>query len=101
MLKKKKKLYFLSKISIYFSLGLRKERQSYRISLDPRAKEKVKYFKTNEFSLLLWVILALLDPDPHPVDQNKCGSGSGSTTLEETVQNLPSKCGNLGIQYPV
>ncbi len=40
-----------------------------------------------EFSSLLWVILALLDPDPYPnpdpAIQNECGSGS--TTLVRTV----------------
>jgi hypothetical protein len=33
-----------------------------------------------EFSSLFWVILALLNPDPDPVDQNECGFGS--TTLK-------------------
>ncbi len=44
---------FLLKIAIYFSLGLHKGRPSYRGSLH-----------YPNFSLFLWVIFALLDPDP-------------------------------------
>ncbi len=56
----------------YLSLGLHKERPSYRKSLQ-LSKEAIQHFKTwtlNIF-LLLWVIFALLDPDPD--------SESGST----------------------
>jgi hypothetical protein len=54
-------LYFLSQIAIFSSLGL----PSYRRSLHP-SKEKSRTSK-HEISLLfifLWVISALLDPDP-------------------------------------
>jgi hypothetical protein len=31
-------------------------------------------FKFLHMFLFLWVIFTLLDPDPDPADQNKCGS---------------------------
>ncbi len=92
MTKNKKKIYswniiyiFLSKIAIYLSLGLHKGRPSYRRSL--QTWKKTSSTSKFEFSLLLWVILALLDPDPY----SQCGSGSswpkrcgsGSATLEK------------------
>jgi hypothetical protein len=58
---------FLSKIAIYLSQGFRKGRPSYRRSLHP-SKEKTSNPKF-EISSLLWVIIALLDPDPDPADQ--------------------------------
>ncbi len=46
------------------SLGLHKERPSYRRSLQ-LSKENIQYFKTLifQFFLLLWVIFVILDPD--------------------------------------
>jgi hypothetical protein len=41
--------------------------------------------KILDFFLLLWVIFALLDPDPDPATQinaDPCGSGYGSETLK-------------------
>jgi hypothetical protein len=38
-----------------------------------------------EISLLLWAIVALLDPNPKPIDKNKCGSGP--TTLGSSNNN--------------
>jgi hypothetical protein len=64
-------LFFLSKILIYLSLGLRKGRPSYRRSLQP-LKENIQHFKTLYLFLCLWVFFALLDPDPG------CKSGCGS-----------------------
>ncbi len=64
-----------SKIAIYLSLGLHKGRPRYRRSLQP-SKENIQYLKTWKFwtfFLFLWVIFALLDPDPDP--QFECGSG--------------------------
>jgi hypothetical protein len=55
----------LIKTTIYLSLGLHKERPSYRRSL----QLSIKTFSTSKheiskFFLFLWVIFALLDPDP-------------------------------------
>ena len=60
------KIFFWSKTSIYQSLGLHKVYPSYRRSLQ-FSKEAIQHFKTWTFTnycLLLWVIFALLDPDP-------------------------------------
>ncbi len=67
----KKIYFFLSKTTIYLSPGLHKERPSYRRSLQ-LSKEVIQHFKTWTFTiffLLLWVIFALLDPDPDPLTQ--------------------------------
>jgi hypothetical protein len=37
------------------------------------------------FLLFLWVVFALLDPDPGPADQNQCGSGSETLVGSVTV----------------
>ena len=79
--------YFLhQKIAIYLSLGLHKGRPSYRKSLHP-SKENIQYLqniKILDFFLFLWVIFALLDPDPDPATQiNADPCGSGSETLEK------------------
>ncbi len=60
-----KKIYSWKKTTIYLSPGLHKWCPSYRRSLQ-LSKENIKPFKTWNFSifLLLWVIFALLDPDP-------------------------------------
>ncbi len=59
------KIFFWSKLAIYLSLGIIKERPSYRRSLRP-SKENIQPFKWNfvTFLFFLWVIFALLDPDP-------------------------------------
>jgi hypothetical protein len=60
------------KIAIYLSLGLFKGRPSYRRSLQ-LPKENIQHLKKIKFInffLFLWVIFAILDPDPD------CGSGS-------------------------
>jgi hypothetical protein len=47
--------------------------------------------KILDFFLFLWVIFALLDPDPAiQINADPCRSGSGSETLKETdeVGNL-------------
>ncbi len=65
----KKLIFFGSKTTIYISLGLHKERPSYKKSIQV-SKEAIQYFKTwtfLNFLLLLWVIFALLDPDPGPL----------------------------------
>ncbi len=57
--------FFRSKIAIYLSLDLHKGRPNYRRSLQP-SKENVHTWKHEiswHFSFL-WVIFALLDPDP-------------------------------------
>ncbi len=49
--------------------GLIKGRPSYRRSLQP-SKENIQHFETWKFwtfFLFLWVIFALLDPDPNPL----------------------------------
>ncbi len=95
-LKKKQLISFLSITAMYLSLGLHKVCLSYRRSLQ-LSKEAIQHFKTwtfTNFFLLLWVIFALLDPDPDSeygsgsTDPIEYGSntdpdpGSGSTTLE-------------------
>ncbi len=52
----KKNIIFLSKTTIYLSLGLHKGRPSYRRSL--------QLSSIPNFFLLLWFIFALLDPNP-------------------------------------
>ncbi len=80
------KFYFyllLSKTPIYLSLGLHKVCPSYRRSLQ-FSKESIQHFKTWTFTnycLLLWVIFALLDPDPD------FEYGSGSTDPIEYGSN--------------
>jgi hypothetical protein len=54
---KKNYYIFLSKTTIYLSLGLHKVFPCYRRNLR-HSKENIKHFKA------LWVIFALLDPDP-------------------------------------
>ncbi len=89
--------FFWSKTAIYLSLGLHKVCPSYRRSLQ-LSKEAIQHFKTwtyTNFCLLLWVIFTLLDPDPdsgsgfqiriHRPDWIRIQSGSGSTTLMDTV----------------
>jgi hypothetical protein len=50
----------------YLSLGLHKGSPSYRKSLQPSPQENIQCFRTWNFLtfLFLWVIFALLDPDP-------------------------------------
>jgi hypothetical protein len=60
---KKKLNFFSSKAAIYLSLVLHKVHPSYRRSLQ-LSNEAIQHFKT---FLLLWVIFALLDPDPDPL----------------------------------
>ncbi len=81
---KKNLIFFWSKTTIYLSLGLNKERSSYRRSLFFQdLKEAIQHFKTWTFNffLLLWVIFALPDPDPDSE------SGSGSTDPIESGSN--------------
>ncbi len=70
---KKKNIFFLSKTTIYLSLGLHKGRPSYKRSLQLKREhptlQNLKFLKN---FLLLWVIVALLVPDP----DSKYGSGS-------------------------
>jgi hypothetical protein len=54
---------FFSKTTIYLSVGLHKGRPSYKRSLQ-FSKENIQHFKIN-FFLLLWVIFALVDPEPN------------------------------------
>jgi hypothetical protein len=79
-------IFFGSKIAIYLSLGLYKGRPSYRRSLQP--SKRTSSNSKHEISLpyFLWVIFALLDPDPDPATQiiaDPCGFGSGSATLRK------------------
>jgi hypothetical protein len=71
---------FRAKIAIYLSQGLQKGLPRYSRSLQP-SKENIQQFKTRNFQIfsILWVIFALLDPDPD--------SGSGSTDLIESGSN--------------
>ncbi len=56
-------IFFLTKIAIYLSLGLLKGCPSYRKSFRS-SKENIQYLLLINYSLFLWVILALLDPNP-------------------------------------
>ncbi len=62
-------IMFWSKIVIYLFLGLHKGCPSYMRSLPQNRTSRTSKL---EFSSLLWVILALLDPDPY----SQCGSRS-------------------------
>jgi hypothetical protein len=65
-LKKKyswKKNFFSSKSTIYLSLGLHKERSEEAFSSQKRPSNTSKHELLKK-NLLLWVIFALLDPDP-------------------------------------
>ncbi len=58
-------------MAIYLSLGLRKERTSYRRSFQP-SKENTQHFNTWNFFIFfffLFVIFALLNPDPDQATQ--------------------------------
>jgi hypothetical protein len=55
-----------------------------------REHSALQNMKLLYFFLCLWVIFALLDPDPDPATQinaESCGSGSGSTTLVEICRD--------------
>jgi hypothetical protein len=67
--------FFKSKIAIYLSLGLLKDVRATGEAFVPR--KRTSSISKLELSSLLWVILALLDPDPDPYSQ--CGSGSGTS----------------------
>ncbi len=77
LLLKKKLNFFGSKTTIYLSLGLHKERPSYRRSLQP-SKENIQYLKTWKFwtffyfcGLFLpsWIRIRNLNADPDPATQ--------------------------------
>ncbi len=99
MTKNWKKCKAGKKFAIYLTLGLHKGRPSYRRSLQP-SKDNIQHFKTWNFLtclifLFLWVIFALLEPDPDsdlgsgsidPIE-----SGSGSETLPKTTTKLTQK----------
>jgi hypothetical protein len=79
------KLFYILWIENYNLIILRppKRHKSYKRSLQP-SKENIEHFKTLKFFtfLYLWVIFALLNPDPEPASQiNVDPCGSGSTTL--------------------
>jgi hypothetical protein len=77
------KIYSCRKIKFYLFLGLHKGHPSYKRSLQ-LSKENIQHFKNMKFInffLLMWVIFALLDPDP----DSECGSGS--TDLIESRSN--------------
>jgi hypothetical protein len=79
---KKIVIFFGSKNTINLSLGLHKERPSYRRSLQLSKEAAIQHFKTLTLKknfLLLWFIFALLDPDPD--------SESGSTDPIESGSN--------------
>jgi hypothetical protein len=60
------KIFFSSKIVFNLSLGLSKGRLSYRTAEVFIPQKRTSGDLKLEFSSLLWVILALLDPDPDP-----------------------------------
>ncbi len=77
-----------SKTTIYLSLGLHKERPSYKRSLQ-LSKEAIRHFTKHEifqFFSTFCVIFALLDPDP----QSKYISRSG--TAKSIADPDPQRC---------
>jgi hypothetical protein len=68
-----------------------KDAQATREAFSP---QKTTYSTLNmkilDFFLFLWVIFALLDPDPEPATQiNADPCGSGSETLFSWIKNYP------------
>jgi hypothetical protein len=76
-----------SKTTIYLSVGLHKERPTYSLQL---SKENIQHFK-HEISkflfLLLWVIFALLDPDP----DSEYGSRSTDMIESGSIKDMDPK----------
>ncbi len=75
----KKVTFFWSKIAINFSLGLHKERSSYRSSLFP--SERTSSTSKREFSSLL---------KPTKINVDPCGSGSTTLPFGMFAQYLPT-----------
>ncbi len=67
-----KKIYFWSKIPIHLSPGLHKGLQGTVEAISPQKRTSREH--QNLKFLFLWLIFALLGPDPNPADQNQCGS---------------------------
>jgi hypothetical protein len=77
-------------MAIYLSLGLHKGRLGEAFS-PQRDHPALQNMKIQYFLLFLWVIFALLDPDPATqINADPCGSGSGSATLLERPPNHQS-----------
>jgi hypothetical protein len=70
-------MFLKLKIAIYLSLGPHKNVQA-EVQEKPSALRRelpaLQNMKFYNFFIFLWVIFALLDPDP--ADQNQCGSGT-------------------------
>ncbi len=91
---KKKKKNFWSKTTIYLSLGLYKERPSYRRSLQ-LSKEAIQFFNTWTFKQIFyfcgsflpsWIRIRIPNPDSDPLIRlNPVQSESGSATLEKAT----------------
>jgi hypothetical protein len=79
-------IFFGSKIAIYLSLGLHRERPCYRSSLQ-LSKENIQHFKTYNSLLYLFpflcVIFALLDPDSESGSTDMTESGSETLIISE------------------
>ncbi len=89
---KKIKLFLDQKLIIYLSLGLHKERPSYRRGLQ-LSKEAIQHFKTWTFIIFSyfcgsflpsWIRIRILWPDWIRI-QSRSGYGSGSATLERIL----------------
>jgi hypothetical protein len=77
----------LIKIAIYLSLGPleRTPKLQEKPSALKREHPVLKNMKILDFFLFLWVIFALLDPDPATqINADPCGSGSGHGSGSET-----------------
>ncbi len=62
----KKLIFFWSKIPSYLSLGLIKDIQATGGALSPEKRtSSISKLEISSIFLFLWVIFALLDPDPH------------------------------------
>jgi hypothetical protein len=96
MSKKLKKLYscnflyfFDQKIAIFLSLRLFKGRPQEKPSALKRehpALQKIKFFT---FFLFLWIIFALLNPDPTvQINADPCGSGSETPSKNPRIWTL-------------
>jgi hypothetical protein len=79
-------LFFIINCNFYLFLGLLKERPSYGRSLQP-SKENIQHFKKLNFLtffLFLWVIVALLDPNP--------GTPLNPDPIRVRIHNTAFKC---------
>ncbi len=83
--KSNKKNIFWYKIAIYLSLCIPKRRPIYREAFSPQKRtSSTSKHEISYFFIFLWVIFALLDPDPDSESGSTDLTKSGSATLPST-----------------